>query len=103
MHGRASRECGEEAALPDDLSPDRVSLEEHRREFVHGYHLLRLLHGSSRLSERGAELLAKESGTRAERPQLAAGDVTRQRRQPAVRARYELVRVDEAEGVLQGI
>src|SRR5579863_2331050 len=32
-------------ALPDDLSPDRDSRGEHPRRFVHGYHLLVVLHG----------------------------------------------------------
>lgn len=32
-------------ALPDDLSPDRDPEEEHPRRYVHGYHLLVLLHG----------------------------------------------------------
>jgi len=35
VHGRAFRECAE-AALPDDLSSDRVSREEHPRRLVHG-------------------------------------------------------------------
>jgi len=41
MHDRAFRKCVE-AALPDDLSPDRVLGEEHHDHHVHGYHLLLL-------------------------------------------------------------
>lgn len=56
------------AALPDDLSSDRDSPEEHQRQFVHGYHLLNFLHGqleriSAQLSKRELFRTDVDNGT----------------------------------------